>query len=152
MRWVFVLLVLPLVACGSGESEPAPVPPPTTTTLARTPEDCSELAVTALEVQTGIAGVVGTHAELMPKGQYVRVRVALVNTGRRVHDTQSQDYELLDTAAAVYPMNIDAMRVKRQLWDLQIGAGNRLEMDLWYDLPLGAIPQNLRDTVCASAI
>ncbi|MEV0251263.1 hypothetical protein AB0H76_32040 [Nocardia sp. NPDC050712] len=150
MRRLMLLLALPLVACGAPEPESAPIP--ASTSFARTPEDCSELAITALEVQPGVANLFGTHAELLPKGQFVRVRIAITNTGNRVHDTRSEDYQLVDTAAAGHRMSIDAMRVKRQLSDLEIGAGNRLELDLWYDLPVGAIPRELRDTVCASTI
>ncbi|MEU8901524.1 hypothetical protein [Nocardia sp. NPDC048505] len=145
-----LLLALPLVACGA--EEPQAVPPPVTTTFARTAEDCTELAVRALEVEPGVAEVFGTHAELLPKGQFVRVRIALSNTGNRVHDTRSEDYELVDAAGGAHHMSIDAMRVERQLWELQLGAGNRLELDLWYDIPLGAIPREIRDTVCASTI
>ncbi|MEV6275330.1 hypothetical protein [Nocardia sp. NPDC051832] len=148
---MIVLLALPLVACGS-PGDPAPAPAPTTTAFARTPEDCTELTVTALEVQPGVANLFGTHAELLPKGQFVRVRIAIGNTGSRVHDTRSEDYQLVDTAAAGHRLGIDPMRVERQLFELQIGAGNRLEMDLWYDIPVGAVPHELRDTVCASTI
>ncbi|GAB2677317.1 DUF4352 domain-containing protein [Nocardia goodfellowii] len=150
VRRLFLLLVLPLVACGAEESEPVPVP--TSTPFARTQEDCSELAVHALEVQPGVANLFGTHAELLPKGQFVRVRVAITNTGDRVHDTRPEDYHLVDTGSGGHRIGVDAMRVERQLFELQIGAGNRLEMDLWYDLPVGAVPHELRDTVCASTI
>ncbi|MFC9897451.1 hypothetical protein ACFVMC_27490 [Nocardia sp. NPDC127579] len=150
MRRLILLLALPLVACGAENPEPTSAPAPSA--FARTREDCTELAVTALELQPGVATVFGTHAELLPKGQFVRIRIALTNTGHQVHDTRAEDYRLIDTAAGAHRSSIDAMRVKRQLTALQLGAGNRLELDLWYDIPSAATPAELRDTVCATVI
>ncbi|MFI9504479.1 hypothetical protein [Nocardia sp. NPDC052566] len=155
MRWFLSLLILPLAACAS---DPAPIAAPTATTTTtaapetRTPQDCDKLTVTALEVEPGIGYLLGTHAEWLPKGQFVRVRVAITNTDRAFHTTNSDDYQLTDAADAPHPVSIDAIRIKRQPLEITLGAGNRLELDLWYDIPLNTAPRQLRDTVCSTTI
>jgi hypothetical protein len=36
--------------------------------------------------------------------------------------------------------------------EIHVGAGNRLELDLWYHIPLATDPHHLRDTVCSTTI
>ncbi|QIS02110.1 hypothetical protein F5X71_07065 [Nocardia brasiliensis] len=151
MRRLFLFLLLLSTACGTGEPTAAP-PPPAPTEYVRTPQDCAKLTVTAATVETGIGYILGTHAEWQPKGQFIRIRVAIVNNDNTFHTTRPADYHLEDTAAAAHPPSVDAMAIKRQSPELTLGAGNRLEMDLWYDIPPNAGPRQLRDTVCATII
>lgn len=150
---LLLLLLLPLAACGEDEATPPPAPPTTTVAeYVRTPTDCTELAVTALAVEPGIGYVVGTHAEWLPKGQFVRIRVAITNNDRTFHTTRTADYQLYDVRDAAHPISVDAIRIKRQPDEMPIGAGNRLEMDLWYDIPLDTTARDLRDTTCNTTI
>ncbi|MGW4770916.1 hypothetical protein ACWEO2_23100 [Nocardia sp. NPDC004278] len=147
MRWFLPLLLL-LAACASGPT-PASTPPPVTPTeYVRTPTDCAKLTVEALIVDPGRGYLFGTHAEWLPKGQFVRIRVAITNTDNTFHTTETTDYQLSDAADAAHPVSNDAMAIKRQPTEVTIGAGNRLELDLWYDIPLDTAPKLLRDTVC----
>lgn len=133
---------------------PVQTPPPvaTTTPYARTPGDCAKLTVTPVAVQPGITYIIGTHAEWDPKGQLVRVRVAIVNSDATFHTTRTTDYRLLDAAGAEYPTSVDGMRIKRQPGEVEIGAGDRLEVELWYDIPTAAAPRSLRDAVCGTVV
>lgn len=153
MRRLLPLLLLSLAACGA---EPATTtPPPTTTTAApyvRTPLDCSKLTVTALNIEPGIGYIIGTHAEWLPKGQYIRIRVAITNTDNTFHTTRPTDYQLDDAAGHPHQTSVDAMEIKRQPNELNIGSGNRLEMDLWYDIPVDTQPKLLRDNTCTTTI
>ncbi|MFI6173424.1 hypothetical protein ACIBCN_42065 [Nocardia sp. NPDC051052] len=152
MRRLLPLLLLSLAACGA---EPAATPPPTTTTAApyvRTPLDCGKLTVAPLTVEPGIGYIIGTHAEWLPKGQYIRIRVAITNTDSTFHTTRPTDYQLDDAADRPHQTSVDAMEIKRQPNELNIGAGNRLEMDLWYDIPVDTQPKLLRDNTCTTNI
>ncbi|WP_405166787.1 DUF4352 domain-containing protein [Nocardia sp. NBC_01499] len=153
MRRFLPFLLLPLAACGA-EPATTPTPPPVTTTAeyVRTPLDCSKLTVTALTVEPGIGYIFGTHAEWLPKGQYIRIRVAITNTDNEFHTTRPTDYQLDDAADHPHTTSVDAMEIKRQPNELNIGAGNRVEMDLWYDIPVDTSPKLLRDTTCTTTI
>jgi hypothetical protein len=153
VRWLLVLLAGSVLLTGC-TSTPARTPPPVTTTTpyARTPGDCAKLTVTTLAVQPGITYMIGTHAEWDPKGQLVRIRVAITNSDATYHTTRTSDYRLLDAAGAEYATSVDAMRIKRQPDEVEIGAADRLEVELWYDIPLAATAHSLRDTVCGTVI
>ncbi|CAM4116610.1 DUF4352 domain-containing protein [Nocardia ninae] len=151
MRRLLPLLLLPLAACGA-EPAPAPPPPPTTTEHVRTPQDCTKLTVTAMTVEPGIAYIFGTHAEWLPKGQFIRVRVAITNTDNTFRTTRPSDYHLDDAADRPHPPSVDAMAIKRQPTELTLGAGNRAEVDLWYDIPADTSPKLLRDNTCVTTI
>ncbi|MGF6880637.1 hypothetical protein ABIA39_000518 [Nocardia sp. GAS34] len=153
VRWFLVLLAGSVLLTGC-TSAPVRTPPPVTTTTpyARTPGDCAKLTVTPLVVQPGIGYVIGTHAEWDPKGQFVRIRVAITNSDATYHTTRTSDYRLLDAAGAEYPTSVDAMRIKRQPDAVEIGAGDRLEVELWYDIPTTTTARSLRDTVCGTVI
>ncbi|MEV6557466.1 hypothetical protein AB0M22_17240 [Nocardia sp. NPDC051756] len=153
MRRLLPLLLLSLAACGA-EPAAAPPPPSPTTTAAylRTPLDCTKLTITPLNVEPGIGYIFGTHAEWLPKGQYIRIRVAITNTDNTFHTTRPTDYQLDDAADRPHQTSVDAMEIKRQPNELNIGAGNRVEMDLWYDIPVDTAPKLLRDTACTTTI
>ncbi|WP_433192357.1 hypothetical protein ACQP1G_27000 [Nocardia sp. CA-107356] len=151
MRRLLPLLLL-LAACASDPTPAATPPPVTPTEYLRTPTDCAKLAIEALTVDPGHGYLFGTHAEWLPKGQLVRIRVAITNTDNTFHTTRTTDYQLDDAAEVAHPVSNDAMAIKRQPTDVTIGAGNRLELDLWYDIPLDTAPKLLRDTICTITI
>ncbi|MEV4124068.1 hypothetical protein [Nocardia sp. NPDC049707] len=149
VRLLLPLLLLPLAACADPTPTPS-APTITTTEYVRTPADCTKLELTALVVEPGHGYIFGTHAEWLPKGQFVRIRVAITNADNIFHTTRTSDYELDDATGTAHPVSNDAMAIKRQSTEVTIGAGNRLELDLWYDIPLDTAPKLLRDNVCAT--
>ncbi|WP_433633568.1 hypothetical protein [Nocardia sp. CA-120079] len=149
MRQLLSLLFLPLAACADPTATPSATTV-TTTDYVRTPADCIKLEITALVVEPGHGYISGTHAEWLPKGQFVRVRVAIVNADNTFHTTHTTDYQLDDAAGTTHPVSNDAMAIKRQPTEVTIGAGNRLELDLWYDIPLDTTAKLLRDSACAT--
>lgn len=149
VRRLLSLLFLPLAACADPTPTPS-APSVTTTDYVRTPADCTKLEITALVVEPGHGYIFGTHAEWLPKGQLVRVRVVIANADTTFHTTRTTDYQLDDNAGTAHPVSNDAMAIKRQPTEVTIGAGNRLELDLWYDIPLDTTPKLLRDSACAT--
>ncbi len=147
MRRLLSVLFLPLVACADPTPTPS-APAMTATEYIRTPADCAKLELTALMVEPGHGSIFGTHAEWLPKGQFVRIRVVIANADNIFHTTRTTDYELDDAADTAHPVSNDAMAIKRQPTEVTIGAGNRLELDLWYDIPLDTRPKLLRDNAC----
>ncbi|MEV5832558.1 hypothetical protein [Nocardia sp. NPDC052112] len=149
MRRFLPLLILPLAACADTTPTPS-APAVTTTEYVRTPADCAKSELAALVVEPGHGYIFGTHAEWLPKGQFVRIRIAITNADNTFHTTRTTDYELDDAAGTAHPVSNDAMAIKRQPTEVTLGAGNRLELDLWYDIPLDTTPKLLRDSVCAT--
>ncbi|MFX0576312.1 hypothetical protein [Nocardia nepalensis] len=148
MRRFLLLLLVPLAACATDPTPTPTAPMITPTEYVRTPADCSKLELTALLVEPGHGYIFGTHAEWLPKGQLVRIRVAITNADNTFHTTRTTDYQL-DAADSTHPVSNDAMAIKRQPTEVTIGAGNRLELDLWYHIPLDTTPKLLRDNACA---
>ncbi|MEV4254268.1 DUF4352 domain-containing protein, partial [Spirillospora sp. NPDC049652] len=98
----------------------------------------SDMLFTVVAYTDGIATILGTHAEMNPKGQYVRIRLLCVNTGRdlQVFDTWAQRLVLTDGRRI--GADINSTMVKRQPERLSVGANMRAEFDLWFDVPKGA--------------
>lgn len=93
-----------------------------------------------LAVTAPVRAIVGTHAEFEPRGEYVRVRLAVDNLDSTFHDVLSHGQRLLDRAGRTFEPSVDAMRIKRQPDDVNLGSGDRLEFDLWFDVPAGDQP------------
>ncbi len=93
---------------------------------------------------TGLKSVVGSHAEWPAKGQFVRVRLVVANNGRNtvLFDTSRQ--QLLASDGVDHVPDSQAMLIKRQPGKIDVGAGDRLEFDLYYDVPVTASPNALR--------
>lgn len=88
--------------------------------------------------------LVGSHAEIHAKGQFVRVRLVVVNVGRSsvLFDPQRQQL-VLDDGSTATP-DLPTMMVKRQPAAFDLGAAVRVEFDLYYDVPKDAEPAALR--------
>src|SRR4051794_33717905 len=56
------------------------------TPLPDRPVKIGEITYSVMGVRTNIVSVVGSHADWLAKGQYVRLRIAVVNTGRDRHE------------------------------------------------------------------
>ncbi|RKT56702.1 DUF4352 domain-containing protein [Saccharothrix australiensis] len=103
-----------------------------------------ETAFTLLGLTTGLPSLVGSHAEFEAKGQFVRIRMSVVNTGRSSVSFDARKHLLLDDKRTEYRVDTQAMTIKRQPELLDLGANVRLEFDVYYDLPKDAKPLALR--------
>ncbi|MBX6766429.1 MAG: DUF4352 domain-containing protein [Actinomadura rubrobrunea] len=104
----------------------------------------ADLEVTALGFRDGIREILGTHASMTPKGRYVRVRILAENRGRDIQIFDTWRQLLLTADGRTHSPDVNAIMVKRQPERLPIGAGVRVELDLWYDVPGGARVTGLR--------
>lgn len=88
--------------------------------------------------------LLGSHAEIQARGQFVRVRLVISNVGRSsvLFDTERQLLVLKDGSTAV--PDLPTMMVKRQPHTFDLGAAVRLEFDLYWDVPKDAEPVALR--------
>lgn len=143
-----------LVACG--RPTPPPPPPPATyelpprpvrpdeRPLPSNPTAEGETVFELIGLTAGIETVLGSHAEWPAKGAFIRIRLVVDNRGRNTvpFDTARQLLVLADgTTLAPDPQ---AMLIKRQPGQIDVGANDRLEFDLYYDAPAGATPSALR--------
>jgi len=148
-----LLAALLLGACAAAPPPPTsatptyPLPPrpvrPSETPLALPPQVQGDTRFTLIGL-TVLDAIEGSHAEWRPKGHYVRIRLVVVNTGRSgvVFDTGRQ--QLLTADGVVHNVDPQAMLIKRQPGQFDLGAGVLVEFDLYYDVPRDARPTALR--------
>ncbi|WP_242676095.1 DUF4352 domain-containing protein [Streptosporangium minutum] len=86
-------------------------------------------------LQTGQSILFGTHAEWPAKGQYVVVRIVVENSARSNSGFDAKRQKLVTADGAAYGIDRFAQAIKRQPDTLPLGAGVRVEMDLWFDIP-----------------
>lgn len=146
-------LCAPLAACSSGgQAAPArktpatyDLPPrtarPDETVLHLPAAHSGDLAFTLIGLQDRMVTVAGSHADQPPKGQFVRIRLVVENTGRITDTFNTRKQLLVASDGRTFPPDIDAMLIRRQPTSIDVGSGVRVEMDLWYD-----IPKQLRET------
>lgn len=91
-----------------------------------------------------IRALVGSHAEMYPRGRFLRLRVVVTNTGRSsvLFDAKRQRLVLED--GSTHRLDGPATLVKRQPEQFDLGSGVRVEFDLYYDVAAGAEPKALR--------
>ncbi len=148
-------LALGIVLAGCAAAPPPPPPAPASYPLAPRPVRKGEVPldpapVTAgdtifelIGLSTGMASVVGSHAEWPAKGQFTRIRLVISNSGRNSVPFDA-NRQLLRTADGVeHPPDSQAMLIKRQPGEFDLGATDRLEFDLYYDVPKDASPSAL---------
>jgi hypothetical protein len=117
---------------------------PFETPLATASATGPQVAVDVIGLRTHLVSIIGTHAEWLPKGEYERVRVALDN-GLSTFRTFATDRMLLvDATGRTYKPDYDAMNIARQPQIATVPAGGRLELDLWFDLPVKSVVRALR--------
>ncbi|WP_449063149.1 DUF4352 domain-containing protein [Planomonospora algeriensis] len=146
-----VLLLAPAAAC-SGPQEPRPEPASRfaatpTYELPPRPVRPGEIRVTAAPVQDGdvrfqviglqkgLSGFFASHAEWQARGQYVVVRIVADNPGRTNSRFDAGKQRLLTSDGTAHPVDAFAQATKRQPDAFLLGAGVRVEMDLWFDVP-----------------
>jgi hypothetical protein len=148
-------LALLLTACTTQAAPPAqttantyPVPPETARPDERilhlpTVND-GDTTFTALGLSTGIPTLIGSHAEFAARGQFVRIRIVATNGGRSTALFNARRQLLIDADNKEYTPDEPAMTTKRQPGQTELGAGVRLEFDLYYDIPKEAKPLKLK--------
>lgn len=120
----------------SGTPEPTATPEPGTRgqpTLTDGP-----LEFEALDAECDLIAVRGDHADWLAEGRYCRIRLAVTNTDRYVHDHDATRLEVYDEAGATYEANLNATQIADQPTVIEIKVGNRLEFDAWFDVPENA--------------
>jgi hypothetical protein len=152
--WTFVCaaaLLTAVSACSGGDEGPAtyslsPRPARTLETpLPEHPVRLGEIVYSVMAVRTNIASVVGSHADWLPKGQFVRLRMSLVNEGRDRHEFNPSRQLLVTADGRTYKTSYDAMEIDRQPSGvLSIARDERREFDLWFDIPKQAKVRALR--------
>jgi Domain of unknown function (DUF4352) len=134
---------------GGGGAAATPTASPTYPNPARTVR-FGEVPVNAAPVKDGMlqftvigftnsqSEIFGSHAEFFPKGRYLIVRLVLTNLDRMQQNFVSRTQELLTADGQVHHPDIDAMNIKRQPQDQLIGVEDRIEFDLYFDVPKDA--------------
>jgi hypothetical protein len=137
---------------GCAPAPPPPPPAPVTYPLTPRPVRNGEVPLdpapvtegdTVFELiglSTGMPSVVGSHAEWPARGRFARVRLVITNTGRNSVPFDA-NRQLLRTADGLeLAPDPQAMLIKRQPGRFDLGPTDRLEFDLYYDIPADAVP------------
>lgn len=161
MRRLVAVMAVVLVAAGCGDAPVVagpdtavssaatyPVPPQTVRPDEKplkipTTAD-GDTAFTLLGLTTEIPTLIGSHAEFQAKGQFVRIRMSVINNGRSSVSFAARRHVLIDDHEVEHEVDVQAMTIKRQPDTLDLGANVRLEYDVYYDLPKDAKPLALR--------
>ena len=154
-RLLLPAVVSVLLAAGCSSSAPS-TPPVTTYELPPRPVRPDETALklppakngdtefTLIGLAAGLPSITGSHTEFPAKGQFVRLRLVAANTGTSsvLFDTKRQ--LLVDDKGATHAPDEQAMVIKRQPSQFDLGHGVRIEFDLYWDIPKGTKPVTLR--------
>jgi hypothetical protein len=161
VRRVVLVMAVVLAAAGCGDT-PVVAGPETTATSAATypvpvqtvrPDEKplkipttadGDTAFTLVGLTTEMPTLIGSHAEFHAKGQFVRIRMSVINNGRSSVSFDARRHVLIDDREAEHPVDTQAMAIKRQPETIDLGANVRLEYDVYYDLPKDAKPLALR--------
>jgi hypothetical protein len=138
-----VVLVLTAGCEASAPSAPETysLPPrpvrPDETALTLPPAKNGDTEFTLLALAAGLSSITGSHTEFAATGQFVRLRLVVTNTGTSsvLFDTKRQ--LLVDDRGAAHPPDEQAMLIKRQPGQFDLGHGVRVEFDLYWDIPRG---------------
>jgi hypothetical protein len=159
-RRVLSALALAAVLCGCSTATTAGPPPSSSapptyaippepvrngeTALHIPPAQAGDTMFTLLGLTSGIATMVGSHAEFAATGQFVRIHLVITNVGRSsvLFDTHRQELILAD--GTTRQTSLDAMTIKRQPAQFDLGAAVRVEFDLYWDIPKDAKPAGVR--------
>jgi len=94
-------------------------------------------------LSTALPSVIGSHAEWPAKGRFARVRLVISNAGRNSVPFDANRQLLRTTDGVEHSPDPQAMLIKRQPGKFDLGPTDRLEFDLYYDIPPDAIPAAL---------
>jgi hypothetical protein len=151
-----LLAVVVLISAAGCQAEQPSVPAQTTyelpprqvrpdeTALKLPPAKNGDTEFTLIGLAAGLPSITGSHTEFPAKGQFVRLRLVVTNTGTSsvLFDTKKQ--LLVDDKGAARPPEEQAMLVKRQPGQFDLGHGVRVEFDLYWDIPKDRKPATLR--------
>ncbi len=163
-RAAATLLLTAAVAAGAGCSTGGATdrPSPTTTSpatyelppqpvrpdevpLSGKPTVDGDTSFSLIGLTAGMTTLIGSHAEFPARhGQFVRVRLVVENVGRSsvLFDAMRQQLLLADGSTAT--PDEPTMLTKRQPGEFDLGAGVRVEFDVYYDVAKSAKPTALR--------
>lgn len=149
---VLVLVSSVLVGCSSSDKPDQPAAAPASPTYNLEPRTArpdervltlpvardGDTAFQLIGLTTGLPTLVGSHAEFAARGEFDRIRLVVSNVGRSsvLFNARRQQIVLADGTTKV--PDGPAMLVKRQLDSFDLGAGVRVEFDLYYDVPKGS--------------
>ena len=151
---VCVAVGLALAGCAPAAT-PASAPAPVNYPLAPRPVRKGEVPLdpapvtegdTVFELiglSTGLPSVIGSHAEWPARGRFARVRLVISNAGRNSVPFDANRQLLRTTDGVEHSPDPQAMLIKRQPGKFDLGPTDRLEFDLYYDIPPDAIPAAL---------
>ena len=83
----------------------------------------------------GLLSVAGDHADWLPDGQYCRLRLRIVNTGRPITTFEAAAQELIDADGRAHPADLNSVQISDQPTSLKIGLHSSTELDVWFDVP-----------------
>jgi hypothetical protein len=137
-----------VTGCGSSPRHytipPQPVPSGETPLSGRS-TTIGEVTYTAIGLRTRLGEVIGSHGSWVPHGQYVRVRILMVNNGRERHDFDPGRQLLVTTDGKTYAPSTDGMQISRAVTGTQVIASHEMcAFDLWFDVPQRAAVRALR--------
>jgi hypothetical protein len=148
------VVVLALAAgCSTAEpSRPAPttyeLPPrqvrPDEMALKVPPAKNGDTEFTLLGLAAGLPSITGSHTEFPAKGQFVRLRLVVTNTGTSSVLFDAKRQLLVDDRGVAHPPEDQAMIIKRQPAQFDLGHGVRVEFDLYWDIPKDRKPTAVR--------
>jgi len=148
-RILLLTTLVVLAACTAADPPPAPATSPTyvlaprparplETPLTGASATGDQVSVTVIAVRAHLASLIGTHAEWLPRGEYERLRVVLDNGTATYREFSTERLLLVTADGTAHRPDYDAMNIARQPKVATVPAQGRLEMDLWYDVPVGS--------------
>jgi hypothetical protein len=151
------LLAVVVLICAAGcqaEQPSAPaqttyeLPPrqvrPDETALKLPPAKNGDTEFTLIGLAAGLPSITGSHTEFPAKGQFVRLRLVVTNTGTSSVLFDAKRQLLVDDRGDARPPEEQAMIIKRQPAQFDLGHGVRVEFDLYWDIPKDRKPATLR--------
>jgi hypothetical protein len=143
-----LLLAAALAGCDSSPHDykiPPQPAPSGETPLSGKSTTIGEVAYTAIGLRTQLGEVIGSHGSWVPHGQFVRVRILMVNHGKERHDFAPGRQLVVTTDGKTYAPSTDAMQISRAVSGTQTIASQELcAFDLWFDIPKNATVRALR--------
>ena len=88
-------------------------------------------------ISDDLPAVVGTHAELDPTGVFLRLRLAVRNTGQDAVTIDPARQLLFTAGGTAIATDYQAMLVRRTYQPIALPPNDLMTLELWWDLPLG---------------
>ena len=147
-----LLVLLGLTACTSSTVKSTPEPqvviredaPYKSAVQHSKPQATGHLVVQALAARCGITSITGTHAEYTPQRPLCQVRIRVSFNDADYHPFDPFAQRLVLTGGTELAPASDIMNIKRQPQVLSLGGHSALELDLWFEPPIGAKATGLR--------